>query len=157
MGSADGRKIKLSGIKFYQKIYKGAYVTVRGGTYTGMISVPGSELIGDVSERRSASRKPVALALYDSKIIEGNIVCVPVTTADEDDLALEWTGKGRKATADVGRLLAFKGIQVPEGSRWICEFYVESDPDMGEVIGLKVVGAQFVPLRVGKARKAQSA
>lgn len=150
------RKIKLSGIKYYQKVYKGAHLTVRGGTYTGQISVQGGELIGDVSEQHGASRKPAALSLYDSNTHEGDIACLPVTAAGEDDLVLAWTDKGRTASIDMGRLLVAKGIQIPDATNWTCELYVDIDPDLGAVIGMKVLGAQFLPMKPGKPRKARA-
>lgn len=154
--ASEARKIKLSGIKYYQKVYKGAQLTVRGGTYIGQISVQGSELIGDVNEQRGGSRKPAALSPYDSKTREGDVVCLPVSVAGEDDLTLDWTAKGRSASTDLGRLLVAKGIQIPDGSRWTCELYMDNDPDLGVVIGMKVIGAQFLPMKPGKPRKAKT-
>lgn len=153
VGKTNTRKLKLSTIKFYQKVYRGCVIIVRDRSYTGVFSAIAGELIGDLAEALGQSRKPAALDLYESKTEPADVVAVPAPEANADNLLLEWFEKGRRTRSDLGKLLASRQIDVPQGSRLVIELAPDQDPDLGQVIRIRLKGAQFEATKKGKPRK----
>lgn len=94
------RKLKLSGIKYYQKSYRRSSVVVNDVGYTGVASAMAGELIGDIAEAQGGSRKPVAIDFYESSTSPGDLVAVPLRVAGPDS--------SPDQDPDLGRVIFFK-------------------------------------------------
>ncbi|HEY3367180.1 MAG TPA: hypothetical protein VGK74_19160 [Symbiobacteriaceae bacterium] len=151
--SAEARKLKLGRIKYYQKRYRGSNLSVDAGGYMAQASAMAGELIGDISEARLTSRKPVALEVYESQTQPGDLVGVPIMEATDDSLDITWADKGRRGKVGMGKLLTDRQTAIPEQSRMVIELYPDQDAALGNVVGMRMKGAQFLPKKKGKSRK----
>ncbi|HEY3365764.1 MAG TPA: hypothetical protein VGK74_11975 [Symbiobacteriaceae bacterium] len=151
--TAETRKLKLGAIKYYQKVYRGSHISVKAGRYMGRASAMGGELIGDVSEAHGRTRKPAGLDLYESQTQPGDLVGVPVVALTPDSLPMTWSERGRRGMVDMGKLLTERQTVIPADTRLVIELYPDKDAELGDVVGFKMKGAQFLPKEIRKARK----
>jgi hypothetical protein len=113
----------------------------------------GGELIGDVSEAHGRTRKPAGLDLYESQTQPGDLVGVPVVALTPDSLPMTWSERGRRGMVDMGKLLTERQTVIPADTRLVIELYPDKDAELGDVVGFKMKGAQFLPKEIRKARK----
>lgn len=145
--------IRLSQVKFYPKTYKGAKLKVRGKGYVGEFLQESVDLVGDVATHHIGNSKPASLAAIPSETEPGDINLIPTMQKHADYLHLDWSDDGRKVTTHMAKLLAIKQIIIPPATNLFIEVYPDNHPEHGPVIGLKMVGPVFEPVKAKKKKE----
>lgn len=147
------RKLKLGDVKVVKRNITKAKVVVDSDGSTGLISLQGVALVGDVSVNRGLTSKPSHFEVADAEQDSLDVILVPTMVEDEDHIAIDWIEKGRSARMGLSRLMTLKQIRIPAGTRMDIDLSPTTDPDFGPAILLHLKDAPFVAKKKGAPRK----